>query len=57
MLLPLALIFENIFSPPLWGHVVVWTVVALFLTIGGLRPIKSYVIALQYQHSQADSDE
>lgn len=54
LLVPLALIFENIFAPPLWVHAVVWTIVALFLTLGSLKPIKSYIIALQFKHRPRD---
>ncbi len=57
LLVPLALMFENIFSPPLWVHGVVWTIVALGLTLGSLKPIKSYIIALQYKHRPRDWGE
>lgn len=49
-LVPLALLFENVFAPPLWLHGVLWGTIALGLTIGALRPIKAYIIALQYKH-------
>ncbi len=54
LLVPLALIFENIFAPPLWVHAVLWSVVALVLTLGSLKPIKSYIIALQFKHRPRD---
>ena len=50
LLVPLALLFEYLLSPPLWAHGVVWGAVALGLTLVGLRPLKSYVIALQFKH-------
>ncbi len=50
LLVPLALLFENIVAPPLWVHAVLWGGIALGITIGLLRPIKAYVIALQYKH-------
>lgn len=56
ILVPLALLVETIFAPPLWVHGVGWTVVALSITIGLLRPIKAYVIALQYKHRSSDWD-
>ena len=54
VLVPMALLFENIFSPPLWVHAVLWGSVALGLTIGMLKPLKSYVIALQFKHRPGD---
>lgn len=49
-LVPLAWLFELAFSPPLWVHAVLWSVVVLGATLGALRPLKAYVIALQYKH-------
>lgn len=54
LLVPLALLVEVVFSPPLWVHAVLWTVVALGLTIGSLRPLKAYIIALQFKHRSGD---
>lgn len=53
-LVPLALIFEYSFFPPLWVHAFLWTVVALFLTLVMLKPLKAYIIALQYVHRPGD---
>lgn len=50
LLVPLAAALEFIFAPPLWLHVVLWGPLALALTLGALRPLKAYVIALQYKH-------
>ena len=54
MLVPLALLFDNIVSPPLWVHGILWSVVALGLTLGALKPLKSYIVALQYKHRPGD---
>ena len=51
-LVPLALWFEFALSPPLWAHAVVWGVFALGLTIGALKPLKGYIVALQYKHEE-----
>lgn len=56
LLVPLALIVDHIFSPPLWVHAVLWGVVAISLTLGALKPLKSYIIHLQYKHRQSDWD-
>ncbi len=54
LLVPLALIFETVFAPPLWVHAVLWSVVALGITLGALRPLKALVIALQFKHRPGD---
>lgn len=50
LLVPAALAFDAAFAPPLWVHAVLWAVVALGICIFTLRPIKAYVIALQFKH-------
>lgn len=50
LLVPAALIFDALVSPPLWVHAVLWTVVALGICVFSLQPIKAYVIALQFKH-------
>lgn len=50
LLVPLAIWFEVVISPPLWLHGVLWTAVALGLTLGLLKPVKAYVLGLQYIH-------
>lgn len=54
LLVPLALVFDNIMAPPLWVHAVLWSIVALILTVGALKPLKSYIIALQFKHRPGD---
>lgn len=54
LLVPMALIFETIVAPPLWVHAVLWGTIALSITIGSLKPIKSLVIGIQYRHRPAD---
>lgn len=49
-LVPLALIVDAIFTPPVWVHAVLWTPLALGATLGALRPLKAYIIALQFRH-------
>lgn len=50
LLVPLALLADAMFEIPLWVHGVLWTLVALVLCLAMLRPLKSYIIALQYKH-------
>lgn len=54
LLVPIALVFDAYLEPPLWVHAIVWTVVALFITLGAMKPLKSYIIALQYKHRPGD---
>lgn len=54
LLVPLALIVEWAWHWPLWLHGVVWGALALLLTVGSLRPLKAYVIALQFKYRPED---
>ena len=56
LLLPMALITDAWLEPPLWVHAVVWGALALGVTIGCLKPLKSVVIGLQYRHRASDWD-
>ncbi len=56
ILVPLALLLEVYIAPPLWVHAVLWTFVVLGLTIGSLRPLKAYIIALQYKYLPWDKE-
>jgi uncharacterized protein (DUF983 family) len=53
-LVPLALITDAMFRPPLWVHIVVWGILGVGITVGLLRPLKAYIIALQYKHRRSD---
>lgn len=54
LLVPLALILDAAIHPPLWVHAVLWTVIALGLTVGMLKPLKAYIIALQFKYRPND---
>lgn len=49
LLVPLALLTEKLFAPPLWVHAVVWGGVAMVLALWALRPLKAALIAFQYR--------
>ncbi len=53
-LVPMALLLESWLHPPLWLHAILWSVVALGLTVGTLRPLKAYIIALQFKYRRSD---
>jgi uncharacterized protein (DUF983 family) len=52
--IPGALILDAWLHPPLWIHILLWGVITLGATIGMLRPLKAYIIALQYKHRATD---
>lgn len=54
LLVPLAILLENLIAPPLWVHAIVWGAAALGITIGLMRPLKAYIITLQYKHRPGD---
>ncbi len=54
LLVPLALLLEVLIAPPLWVHAVLWTVIALGMTVGSLKPLKAFVIYLQFKHRPGD---
>jgi uncharacterized protein (DUF983 family) len=54
LLVPIALITDALLHWPVWLHALVWGTVALIITMGALRPLKAYIIALQYRHRASD---
>lgn len=56
-LVPLALLFDAWLGPPLWVHALLWGTLALGATLGALKPLKAYIIALQYKHRPGDWNE
>ena len=54
LLVPFALVLDSAFDIALWFHAVIWSIVALGLTLGALKPLKAYVMALQYHHRPRD---
>ena len=53
-LVPLALILDAALGPPLWVHAILWSIIGIGATVGSLRPLKAYIIALQYKHRPRD---
>ncbi|HEX3665001.1 MAG TPA: DUF983 domain-containing protein [Rhizomicrobium sp.] len=45
-----ALAVESAWAPPYWVHAVLWLPAIAILTFGGLRLVKSTLMALQYKH-------
>ncbi len=49
-LVPIAWVFELLFEPPLWLHVVLWGSFGLALIALMLPTIKAYIILLEHRH-------
>jgi uncharacterized protein (DUF983 family) len=47
----IAAMMEIEFEPPIWVHLLVLTPIIVGGAIGLLRPMKAYMIALQYRHN------
>ena len=45
-----AVLFEFLFHPPLWVHAILWSAAGIAITVFSLKPLKAYIIALQYKH-------
>ena len=57
LIVPLALwVGMTVVDWPLWAHAVVWTLAMVVLAAGLLKPIKAYIIALQYKHRPEDME-
>lgn len=55
LVVPLALLVESSFTPPMWVHLAIWPVVIVGGALALLRPMKGVMIALQYRHKASDS--
>ena len=51
----LAILVEIKFAPPIWVHLVLWTPVVIGGAIAMLRPLKAWLIAMQYRHHLLDT--
>jgi uncharacterized protein (DUF983 family) len=46
----LAILVEIAFAPPMWVHLLLWTPVVIGGAVALLRPLKAWLIAMQYRH-------
>ncbi|HLI21270.1 MAG TPA: DUF983 domain-containing protein [Stellaceae bacterium] len=46
----LAILVEVVFAPPFWVHIVLWTPFIIGGAIAMLRPLKAWLIAMQFRH-------
>jgi uncharacterized protein (DUF983 family) len=49
-LVPMAFVADHFFHVATWAIISVLAPAGLGITVGGLRPLKAYVMALQYKH-------
>ncbi len=56
LVVPLAIVVEVYFSPPMWVHVVIWPTVILGLALGLLRPAKALLVAIHYKNLRHEYD-
>jgi uncharacterized protein (DUF983 family) len=54
VVVPLALVAEVAFSPPLWLHFLIWLPLVLGLSLALMRPFRGVMFALQHQHGAAE---
>lgn len=47
---PLAWVLDLFLAPPLWVHIVLWSVIGLGLTLLLLPATKAYIMLLEYRH-------
>jgi uncharacterized protein (DUF983 family) len=50
-----ALITEVAFKPPYWVHAAIWGPAIVILSLGFLRPLKTFLIVQQYKHSAEEA--
>jgi len=46
----LAFLVESLFAPPFWVHLVLWIPVTVGGAVALLRPLKAWLIGMQYRH-------
>ena len=49
LLVPLALVTEVAYSPPLWLHALLWLPLTAIAAVGLLQPVKGAIVGMQWQ--------
>lgn len=52
----LAIAIEVAYTPPVWVHALVVAVFVIGATLATMRPLKAFILALQYRHRREDFD-
>ena len=55
LVVPLALLAEIAYAPPVWVHMALWIPLALGLVLLLLPPFKATLFALQYKHAAREA--
>jgi uncharacterized protein (DUF983 family) len=55
LVVPMALLVEARFAPPMWLHMAIWPPLILGGSLALLRPLKGLLIALQFHHKASDA--
>lgn len=53
---PLAVVVEELFLPPLWVHIIVWTPLVVFGSYFLLKTLKALLIGLEYKNQLLTKD-
>lgn len=54
LITPLALIINALFDIHLLWHVVIWSALCVAMILWTLKPLKSYIMLVQYKHRPGD---
>ncbi len=54
LLVPVALVVEFTVGLPLWAHIVLWGGLSAAVTLGTLKPLRAYTLALTYKYRPWD---
>lgn len=53
-IIPAALVWDAVSSPPMWLQAIVWTVVMIVVIFGITPSLKAYIMLLQYRHRKSE---
>jgi uncharacterized protein (DUF983 family) len=48
IIVPLVLLLEQAYVPPVWVHMAIWLPATAIMTLGLLQPVKGAIVALQW---------
>jgi uncharacterized protein (DUF983 family) len=57
LVVPLAALVDDLFSPPAWVHLLIWLPTVIGLSILLLRPAKALLIAYHYKNLRHEYDD
>jgi uncharacterized protein (DUF983 family) len=55
LVVPAAMVFELVVSPPIWVHVLLWVPAIVVVCLMLLRPFKATLFALQWKHKAGEA--